>query len=61
MPFAAQNCCDFGAHTTKDKTLGVDEVPLALDFTCFWRIRTHQIYFRKLEDLLWKPVIKLSP
>jgi hypothetical protein len=48
---AAQNCSDLGAHATKDKTLGVDKVPLALDFTCFWRISTHQIYFRKLKNL----------
>jgi hypothetical protein len=33
---AAQDARNFGAKATKDKTFGVDDVPGAGDFACFW-------------------------
>jgi hypothetical protein len=41
LVLAAQDAGNFGSHTTEDEAIGVDDMPLADHFTCFWGIRAH--------------------
>jgi hypothetical protein len=41
LVLATEHASDLGAETTEDEALGVDDVPSALDLTCFRAVRTH--------------------
>lgn len=43
---SAQDAGNFGSHTTEDEAIGVDDMPLADHFTCFWE------YVRIINSLL---------